>query len=218
MEVGIGSTVECVDGDAGKIAAFIVERESMKLVGLVVSKGRIVSEAIVVPMEVVRNLEPNRVYLRLTVRELGEEYHRLKESEYVPLADEWKPPPPDSPEELVVTTIPAVGSEPPLVPIQSDLEHPFILRELTNIPEDAVSLSGETQIVCPEGPVGKLEKIVLDPTTNKATHIVLRLHIEPYSSKTVPVYLINQLEEDVIFLKARRVFLENLPSTPEIEN
>lgn len=217
MEIDIGSVVECVNGEAGKLVGLIVERTPMKLVGLVVSQGRIVPQEVVVPMEVVRNVEPGRVFLRLTSEELGNEYHRLKESELVPLGDDWKTPPPDSPEEVVVTSIPAVGSEPPLVPVQSDLQHPFLLSELTNIPEGAVKLDDETKLMCPEGPVGNLHGLTFDATTSAVTQVLAKHVAQVRGNVAIPSYLIDRIEEGGIELKARKGFVESLPEVPPTE-
>ncbi len=213
MEIGIGAAVECVDGDAGRVSGLILQRGSLKLVGLVVTRNGIAKKNVVVPLDVMRNSEPQRVYLRLTSRELEEQYHSLKETDYAPIGDDWELPPPGSPEELVVTSVIAIGPEPPLVPAQSDLKHPFLLRELTNIQEDALLVTRVTRILCPEGAVGTFAGILFDPTNNETHHIIVRLSSPSHPSVPIPTYLLGFVEENEVYVKAHQPFIESLAAS-----
>lgn len=69
--IRMGMTVQATDGAAGKIDDILVYKEGGQLHALVVQGRGFFSNDVIVPAEAVTNIDGERVYLRLTRKEVG---------------------------------------------------------------------------------------------------------------------------------------------------
>ena len=71
------------------------------------------------------------------------------------------------------------------------------------------------EVYCRNKLCGTSTYVVLKPTTEQVTHLVLReSHFWGHKDVTIPVSQIDRLEEETVYLKLDKHSIEALPSTP----
>lgn len=215
------STIELKEGtnvftsggkEVGKISRFILDPETNEVTHIVVEKGWLLTEDKVVPFELVRSVTEDKVVLNETMKDFNE-LPPFEETHFIQAADKenrasgssnyrasrgyyWYPP-----EGYI--GYPAYGlgygAWPPMATFQ-------------NIPEGTVSLTEGTDIISSDGEhVGDVERLLVEPNTNQATHFVISQGFLFKDRKLVPTYWVKSIRDDGIHLSVSSKVLEKLP-------
>jgi len=82
-------------------------------------------------------------------------------------------------------------------------------------PEDASNIyrnmTKGTLILCTDGPVGEVHDVLIDPETERPTHIILREGILVIKEVNIPVDYVQKVEGDRVLLKVNKEQIERLP-------
>jgi sporulation protein YlmC with PRC-barrel domain len=68
-----------------------------------------------------------------------------------------------------------------------------------------------TPIFCTNGPIGEVHDVLIDPETEKPTHIILREGFLVIKEVNIPVSYVQKVENDCVLLKVDREEIERLP-------
>lgn len=68
-----------------------------------------------------------------------------------------------------------------------------------------------TPILCSDGPIGEVHDVLIDPETERPTHIILREGILVIKEVNIPVDYVQKVESDRVLLKVAKEEIERLP-------
>jgi sporulation protein YlmC with PRC-barrel domain len=68
-----------------------------------------------------------------------------------------------------------------------------------------------TPIFCTDGPVGEVHDVLIDPETERPTHIILREGILVIKEVNIPVGYVKKVEGDRVLLKVGKEEIKRLP-------
>jgi sporulation protein YlmC with PRC-barrel domain len=68
-----------------------------------------------------------------------------------------------------------------------------------------------TTIFCTDGPVGEVHDVLIDPETERPTHIILREGILVIKEVNIPVGYVKKVEGDRVLLKVGKEEIGRLP-------
>lgn len=68
-----------------------------------------------------------------------------------------------------------------------------------------------TLIFCTDGPIGEVHDVLIDPETERPTHIILREGILVIKEVNIPVNYVQKVEDDRVLLKVNKEKIERLP-------
>jgi uncharacterized membrane protein len=87
--------------------------------------------------------------------------------------------------------------------------------EVERIPEGGLALHRGTHVEATDGRVGKVGELVVDHETLEVTHFVLQEgHLWGKKVVTLPLSVVDKVEEDAVHLKLDRTAVEQLPAIP----
>jgi uncharacterized protein YrrD len=204
------SNVLAADGkQLGKLERLVVNPETKILTGIVVRTGGLLShEERVVPIESVRETSDGLIVLREDVDDLAafamlKERHVINEAQVVnELAASTKEPP-------IVTRYPVMGT-PVMLPSQ-----PLVTQAEQNIPEGTVAMKEGAKVITVEGKhVGNVERVIVDPSDEQVTHLVVFKRKPHKEAKLIPMQLVMTLEEDKIHLRVNQESVDELDNAP----
>jgi sporulation protein YlmC with PRC-barrel domain len=66
-------------------------------------------------------------------------------------------------------------------------------------------------IFCTDGPLGEVHDVLIDPETERPTHIILREGILVIKEVNIPVNYVQKVEDDRVLLKVNKEKIERLP-------
>jgi hypothetical protein len=114
--------------------------------------------------------------------------------------------------EVVERTIPQYVPDPYLMPIEvPEIKWVTVKREA--IPPGEVAVRRGARVEATDGHVGHLDEFLVDPATERVTHLVLREgHLWGQRDVTIPVSEIDRLEENTVHLKLDKRQIEALQS------
>jgi sporulation protein YlmC with PRC-barrel domain len=83
------------------------------------------------------------------------------------------------------------------------------------IPPGEVAVRRGARVEATDGHVGHLDEFLVDPATERVTHLVLREgHLWGQRDVTIPVSEIDRLEENTVHLKLDKEKIEGLAGVP----
>ncbi len=83
------------------------------------------------------------------------------------------------------------------------------------VPENELAIHQDARVEATDGDVGKVDEFVIDPETNKISHLFLRQgRLWTKRDVSVPVDAIERVEGDVVYLKLDKKAIEQLPAAP----
>jgi uncharacterized protein YrrD len=226
----------------GTVNGFVLDPATNEVTHLVVKKGGLLSQDKILPFELVETATQDKVVLSEDIENFDElppfeetHYIRAREADISRggnpryLADE---PGGDSPleqgelsdptgvdvsrgESARFSYNPAYYWYPP---------HGYVgypvgfygwppMATVRNIPEDTIPLREGTDVISSEGEhVGDVERLFVEPSSNKATHFVISQGVFFKDRKLVPAHWVRSVGEDKVHLSVRAELLEELPS------
>ena len=232
------------DEQVGKVTGFVLDPATNEVTHIVVQKGWLLLEDKVVPFEMVNSATEDRVVLNEGISSFEElpsfeETHFLRtretnmptagESTHHREVDDISPATEISRETSVDADVnevdrPSSTYAPSYYwyPPQGYIGYPIgyyglpPMETVRNIPEDTVPLKEGTDIISSDGEhVGDVERLFVEPGSNKATHFVISQGVFFKDRKLVPAHWVRSIDEDTIQLSVTAQVLEQLPSYEE---
>ena len=193
MDLPLNAKVYCLDGLCGQSKELVMDRNTEEVTHLVLKRNHFSQDEILVPVELVVETTPHLIRLRCTKDKLAELEPFLKT-------------------EVVERTIPQYVPDPYLMPIEvPEIEWVTVKREA--IPPGEVAVRRGARVEATDGHVGHLDEFLVDPATERVTHLVLRVgHLWGQRDLTIPVSEIDRLEENTVHLKLDKRQIEALQS------
>jgi uncharacterized protein YrrD len=206
MEFKEGTNVFTIDGkQVGKINRFVLDPATNEVTHIVVQKGWLLPEDKVVPMRMVSSATQERVMLTKDVNNF-KELPPYEETHYIRAFDNddesyyWYPP-----EGYI--GYPAYG-----------LDYYFwpYIETTRNIPENTVPLKEGAKVISLDGKhIGDIERLFVEPSSNRATHFLITQGLLFKERKLIPTRWIKSVEEDQVTLIVSTSTLERLPAYME---
>ncbi|MEA2595243.1 MAG: magnesium and cobalt exporter, family [Thermomicrobiales bacterium] len=200
FEVRPGAFVVGPDGTHGRVRYVVVSPGSGEVQVLVVRTGTLRHRDVVVPVEAVNEADEEIVRVRLT----GSQFERLptyREEEFVKAPSGWRTPT-GRKQTGALFRLPLPNAARGLQPGQ---------HGQTDAALGGRPLAAGQTVICRDGEVGRLDLVLLDPATQRATHFVVRRGVLLHRDTVVPVDWIREINRDRVLLDVDREQLERLP-------
>lgn len=215
------------DEQVGKVSGFVLDPETNEVTHLIVQKGWLLPEDKVVPFEMIRSATEEKVVLNEDVENFNE-LPPFEQAHYIRTRGADR-----TAGEVLEARDSAVGADVSL-PATSRTEvapayywyppHGYIgypvgyygwppMMTQRNIPEDTVALNEGTDVISSDGKhVGDIERLFVEPDSNKATHFVISQGLLFKDRKLVPAHWVKSVGEDKVQLVVAAELLEQLPA------
>jgi uncharacterized protein YrrD len=194
MDIPLHARVDCADGECGESTYVIVDPTTHRVTDFVVQAGGFPNQEWLVPLDMVVQTEQDRIVIRVD----GKDLPNLKPftvSEFLPGSEPIDP-------------YPAGGYMvwPSMAPETS------IEVETQQIPPNTVAIPHGAEVKATDGDVGKVDEFLIDPLSNKITHMVIHEGVLWNKREvTIPVEEIDRITENTVFLKVDKYTVEHLP-------
>lgn len=203
----VGSGVMARDGIAGTLKGVVLDPDTEEVADLIVSVPRVGPDRdVVLPLDHVVHADADGVIVDLTT----EEVRALPPLETVrvrPPEEGWQGLPEYTP-DVVLFWAPSTAVEafvPPSVTPEPNVEG------VRNIPPGTLALSADLDVTCHGKHVGRLERVLVDPTGHHATHLVVRRGVLGIDARLVPVSYVDQVNDTHVELRCEESDLEQMP-------
>jgi uncharacterized protein YrrD len=215
IELKEGMSVFTRSGEeVGKINRFILDPATNEVTHIVIQKGWLLPEDKVVSFQVIGSTAGDKVVLNEDIENF-EELPPFEETHFVRASDDDPNDPnpaaafPYAPAYFWYPAHPGMG--------YSGFSPGYYASPPTetkrNMPEDTVPLKEGTDVISSDGEhVGDIERLVVEPDSNKTTHIVISQGLLFKDRKLVPAHWVKSVEEDKVRLAVSTRLLERLPS------
>jgi len=217
VELKEGTRVETSDGrELGRISRFVLNPETNEVTHIVVQKGWLLPEDKVIPFDRFSSATDDKVILNEDIRDF-DELPPFEESYYIRATD-----------RDIMT---GRAEDAPVDPISTGyywyppsgyLGYPAHglgtyswprTETIQNIPADTVPLKEGTNVMSSDGKqIGDVERLLIEPGSNKATHLVISQGAFFQDRKLIPANWIRSVTEDEVQLLMSSDVLERLPS------
>ena len=203
IEIPVDARVECDDGLYGSSTRVILNPRTHRVTHVVVKEKAFPHADHLVSADLIEESTPHFVRLRATRKQLAA-LPPFTETEFVP-ADEY--PLGYPPRSVLYWPEPyTMDAVPPAVPPVFAVDH-----ELT--PAGEVAVARGTTVEAMDGPVGRVDDFVVDPATERITHLVLRQgHLWGTRDVTIPVEAIRRIDELAVRLRLNKRAVGALPA------
>lgn len=218
MELKEGNRVITADGsEAGKINRFVINPVTLKVTHLVVQKGFLFPEDKVIPINWVASTSEDQVTLSKRAGEV-QDLPPFEELHYVPL---------DEAEQQRLTAVPygygpAYYWYPPFgapgiaYPYYAEPVADVAVETERNIPKNTVPLEEGAAVIGADGEhVGDVERVMVDPGSNRATHFLISKGLLLKERKLVPIDWVERVMEREVHLGVGSRFIDRLPDYQE---
>ena len=219
----------------GKVSGFVLDPATNEVTHIIVQKGWLFSEDRVLPFDIVNSATEDKVVLNKNIENFDdlpafEETHYIRTRE----ADRNVPgstsPSDETRRARIIEEESSQGRSPAFsyapayywYPPYGYVGYPVgyygwpPMETVRNIPEDTIPLKEGTDVMSSDGKhVGDVERLFVDPESNKATHFVMSQGIFFKDRKLVPAHWVRSVGEENIHLSVTSELLEQLPSYEE---
>ena len=201
IEIPVNATVQCADGLYGTSTHVILNPHTRRVTHLVVKEQAFPHADHLVPVTLIEESTPHFVRLRATRQELAA-LPPFTETEFVPLDQYDTGYPPSS--VLFWPDPYSMDAVPPVFTIDHEL-----------VPAGEVAVARGTTVEATDGPVGRVDDIVVDPATERVTHLVLRTgHLWGTRDVAIPVEAIARIDALAVRLTLDKHAIGTLPAVP----
>jgi len=215
MELKEGTSVFTMSGEeVGKINRFVLDPQTNEVTHIVVQKGWLLPEDKVVPFQMVSSAMEDRVVLNEDLDDFNQ-LPPFEESHFVGITEA----------EMGPTGVPAYPSAQayywypsplgnvgyPAYRLEDSAQPP--VETTRNIPENTIPLQEGSNVMSSDGEhVGDIERLFVEPESNRATHFLISQGVLFKDHKLVPAHWVRSVEEDKVHLVVSSKLLERLPS------
>ena len=217
MQFTQGASVVTAQGqDVGHIDRVVIDPRSKEVTHIVVRKGLLSTQDKVVPIDLIATATVERI----TLREDAGDAQALPdfEEEYYVVAGEG-----DAPPDPLPGYVPTQNGYPPVAGgqigylFERSRQAP-ITQIQRNIPEGTVALKEGAKVISADDRyVGKIERVLIDPQADRATHFLISKGLLLKETKIVPVQWVTIIGEDEVHLAIRSRVLNELRAHREPE-
>jgi len=189
----------------GSLERVVLHPETKVITDIVVRGGGLFSkEYRVVPIDLVVETTENQVTLRSDAG-AWESYPLFEERRIVEDEEQFNAP---SDVQPVVYGVPGVGPA-----LTTNMGEPFVTRLERNIPEGTVALKeGAKVFTADDKHVGNVDRILVDPSLEQATHLILTQGLLVKERKLIPMKWVMMLGEDTVHLQVTEAELKEFDS------
>jgi uncharacterized protein YrrD len=186
MQIRPGAQVIAGTDQIGKVARLVYRPDSSEVVGIIVTGWIVLGHDVFVPIEAIERTEPDAVHLALSLAEVS----RL---------------PPLEPGDASADVPPAGGpsGRAPLLRAAASGQMPVLAG--------GRPLRAGQKVIASDGEVGRLDLVLIDPRTGRATGFVVRKGTLLTRDVIVPIELVQTVEHDRIALDATKAQVDRLP-------
>jgi hypothetical protein len=196
MNISLNAKVNCSDGPFGYLDHIILKSISEEITHLVICDRNDRDLKYLVPIEFVAKSTHKLIQLNCTKDELTSMPKFTKE-EYIP------------------RSVFTFRIKPYLVTPHAVLPGRFIPIEVEQIPAGEFAVKKGAVVEALDGPVGYIDEFLVDTSNNSPSHITLRQgHLWGQNDVTLPIEVIERIEEDTVYLNISKQDIEALPTVP----
>jgi sporulation protein YlmC with PRC-barrel domain len=204
MDVPLNVAVYCADGACGRSTVIIVDRATRQVTHFVV---KATENEYLVPIEAIAESSSVRINLRWTLEELSHAEPFVKE---VPADEEHMAMIADA---MTSSSVFGPYTSPDAAYMVSALADATMEEE--QVAPGDVAIHQDARVEATDGDVGKVDELIIDPETNRVSHLVLRKgHFWGKQDITIPLDQVDHVADDVVYLKLDKKAIERLPSAP----
>jgi uncharacterized protein YrrD len=223
------------DEQVGKVSGFVLDPATSEVTHIVVQKGWIFAEDRVLPLEMVNSAVEDKVILNENIESFDElpafeETHFIRTRNADPDLPEATVPSDETRRARMVAEeanqgrsaafsyAPAYYWYPPHGYIGYPVGYYGLppMETVRNIPEGTIPLNEGTDVMSSDDKhVGDVERLFIDPQSNKVTHFVISQGVFFKDRKLVPAHWVRSADEDAVHLSVPSELLEQLPSYEE---
>ncbi len=219
VELKEGTDVYTRDGrEVGKINRFVLNPETNEITHIVIQKGGLFSEDKVIPFARVRSTSENKVVLDENLPDF-DQLPPFEETHYIGLSERDKAArtvPADAyPADVFV---PGFYWYPPFgYAANPAAQLPYTTwpraEKEQNIPANTVPLKEGAKVVSSDDKhAGNIERLLVEPNTNKVTHFVIAEGMLFKDRKLIPANWIKSVSEKEVRLNVSADILERVPT------
>lgn len=193
----------------GTISRIVIDVKTKDITDLVVERGTLLKEEKVIPVGLVDLESEDRIILRATNQGV-DDFLSYETTHYVPVDQ------PGVPHE----NIDVAYWYPPLNPhIQMPMAGVFdanpadqVPQTETSIPEGRIAISEGAEVVSADGKhIGNVEQVIAVSDSNTITHFVIGKGFLLKEHKLVPLFWVDNVREDKIYLSVDAPLFDRLP-------
>lgn len=191
----------------GTLDRVVLDPETKKVTHIVAKKGILFSTSKVIPFSYV-NLDGDRITLKKNAAEL-EDLPDFTESSYVSREET------DDSEEEAATLYYYPPQHIAWWTTGGRIWYPkpkYVLKTKSAIPEETVALEEGAKVISEdEEDIGSIERVIVEESDERATHVVVGQGLLSKKYKLVPTLWITEVSEDKIYLSIDSDMFERLP-------
>jgi uncharacterized protein YrrD len=216
MEFTEGISVFTADGkQVGKVNRFVLDPLTSEVTHIVVKKGWLLHEDKVVALQLISYVREDRVVLSKDVSD----FNQLPPFEEKYLAtttdDPWDEGNHSIDEDSLVDHWYTIHPSHSSIDFTPDYYQPHT-KTKRNIPEQTIPLKDGAQVISSDGKhVGNIERLLIEPGSNRATDFVIKHGVLFKQRKIISTYWVKSVEEGKVYLQVSSHALEQLPSYEE---
>lgn len=191
----------------GNLDRVVLDPETKKVSFLIVKEGLLFPTSKVIPMSLF-DLEGEQIKLSDDALDM-DSYPEYDASVFVGILN------PEVPEDAVESVVwyPPVNGWDPYTRMMYPTPVPKYVRRTNHvIPEDCIVLDeGASVVTKDDQKIGNVERVIVEPKDNRATHIVVGSGLLTKEFKLVPSFWIKTVMDDSVHLAIDSSFFEKLP-------
>jgi sporulation protein YlmC with PRC-barrel domain len=242
MKLTKDAKIITADGKSiGNLNRFVVDPRSKRISHIVFEEGMLFSKTeYVLPMELIDHIDDQGIHLidlPFKVEELPafEEERYVVTNEHALLNDSalsentissyyYYPPVPNAsagyqPPSRIDMFRPTAPSAPVIrrnLPTEGNDVPPVVKGKGQNIPDDFVALKEGAKVVSSDQKhVGDVEKVIMDPSSETATHLLITKGLLNKEKKLIPLEWVDQILEEEVSLALGEEVIDQLPEYHE---
>ncbi len=194
MDMPVKAHVECLDGPCGQSTCVIIDPVTRFVTHVVVEDQDEPEAQYLVPLKEIKLSMPHLIQLRCTKHEL-QHMPRFVRIDYE--------------RRSVPYTLYSSGDY--MIGPTMIMEDDFVPIPHEQVPEGELAVHPGARVEAADGPIGRVDEFLLDPTNEQINYLVLRKqHLWHHTELMVPASQIEQIKDDTIYLKGDRHTIERM--------
>ena len=194
----IGADASCTDGSCGKVTRVVVDPVARAITHLVVEPKLWRGPGRLVPLDLV-DAGTGEIRLRCTLAEFGE-LDLAEETQFLPGSPEY---PGYDPGQMLFMPYYGRGMDGASVPLAVTIDA---------VPLNEVEVRRGEHVHATDGPIGRVQGLVIDPDSHHVTHVLLQEgHVWGRKEVAIPIGAVTEVNDDGIRLNITKQQVQDLP-------
>jgi sporulation protein YlmC with PRC-barrel domain len=195
MDVPLNAQVRCADGPCGQSTRIVLNPTTDQVTHVVVKEQSAPHAERLVDLNLVTEATPQVIRLRCTGDQLAD---------FEPFVTA----------EFVEARVPRYSSGVYMMPYVTSMDGQAMV-ETESVPRGELAVQRGARVEATDGAVGRVDEFLLDPRSQRVTHLVLRQgHLWGQRDVTIPISQIELISENAVYLKLDKQQVEALPTVP----